>query len=85
MTHCDRCGKESGNLFCGHCRAELMKRHSLIPLLFYDLDRKGYRVGCSVIECPSNEHGVCLTVFMNIKDIPLHEYDGDNCAKVVCG
>jgi len=85
MTNCDRCGKEAGNLFCGHCRAEIYKRHSLIPVLFYDKEKKGYRAGCSCIECPANEHGICITVMKSIDQITFHEYDGDNCIKQVCG
>ena len=85
MTKCDKCGKEAGNLFCGHCRAEILKRHSLVPLLFYDLEKRGYRAGCSCIECPANEHGICITVMQSLDQITFHEYDGDNCIKQVCG
>lgn len=85
MSRCDKCGKEVGNLFCGHYRADLHKRHSLVPLVFYDKEKKGYRAGCSCIECPANENGVCITVFTNIESITFHAYDGDNCVKVVCG
>jgi len=85
MTRCDRCGKESGNLFCGKCRAEILKRHNLIPLLFYDKEQGGYRAGCSVLDCPANENGVCISVNAKIEDISFHEYDGDNCIRQVCG
>jgi len=85
MSICDKCGKESGNLFCGKCRAEIHKRHTPIPLLFYDTGKKGYRAGCSVRECPANENGVCISVHENIDLITFHEYDGDNCVRVVCG
>ena len=85
MTKCDKCGKGSGNLFCGHCRAEIMKRHNLVPLLYWDKEKRGYRAGCSVLECPANENGVCITVMKSIDQITFHEYDGDNCIKQVCG
>ena len=85
MTECDKCGKEVGNLFCGHCRAEIHKRHTLLPLLFYDKDKKGYRAGCTCIECPANENGVCITIHMHIDEVCFHDYDGDNCVKILCG
>lgn len=85
MTKCDKCGNEAGNLFCGKCRDEIHKRHNLIPLLFYDKEKRGYRAGCSVSGCPNNENGVCIAVNMNINQIYFHEYDGDNCVRQVCG
>lgn len=85
MTKCDKCGVESGNLFCGKCRAEIVSRHNLVPVLFYDKARKGYRAGCSVIECPSNENGICMALHASIHQIYLHEYDGDNCVRQECG
>jgi hypothetical protein len=85
MSKCDKCGKEAGNLFCGHCRSEITKRHSLVPLLFYDKDKKGYRAGCSCISCPANENGICISVSLTISQISFHEYDGDNCIKQECG
>jgi hypothetical protein len=85
MSLCDKCGKEAGNLFCGFCRAEILKRHNLVPLLYYDKDKKGYRAGCSCYECPANEQGICITVAFNLDQLSLHEYDGVNCIKQVCG
>jgi hypothetical protein len=85
MTRCDKCGKEAGNLFCGHCKAEIHKRHTLVPVLFYDKEKNGYRAGCSCIECPANENGVCITVHKYIDDVNFHSYDGDNCVKELCG
>jgi len=82
---CCRCGEESGNLFCGKCRAEINNRHNLIPLLFWDKGKEGYRAGCSVIGCPNNENGICISVMKNIDLISFHEYDGDNCVRQVCG
>jgi len=82
---CCRCGVESGNLFCGKCRAEIKNRHDLIPLLFWDKAKKGYRAGCSVIECPANENGICISVIKNIHLISFHGYDGDNCVRQACG
>jgi len=85
MSKCDKCGEEVGNLFCGHCRATILLRHNLVPLLYYDKLSKGYRAGCSCIECPNNENRVCVAVNMSIDLITFHEYDGDNCVRQVCG
>ena len=85
MTECNKCGRESGNLYCGKCKTEITNRHTLIPLLFWDKGKNGYRVGCSVIGCPANENGICIIIHLNIDDISFHEYDGDNCVRVVCG
>ena len=85
VSKCDKCGIESGNLFCGKCRAEILSRHNLVPVLFYDKTQLGYRAGCSVIECPANENGICITVMKGISQITFHDYDGDNCIKQVCG
>ena len=82
---CTRCGQEVGNLFCGKCRSEITKRHNLVPILFWDKEKEGYRAGCSVIGCPANENGVCISVIKSISQISFHEYDGDNCIKQVCG
>ncbi|VVB51811.1 Uncharacterised protein [uncultured archaeon] len=87
MTKCDSCNAEAGPLLCGKCRAKLKHTHNLIPVLFYDRERKGYRAGCTVAECPWNENGVCVTVTLNLaflKNI-LHEFDGDNIVKQACG
>jgi hypothetical protein len=36
MSSCDRCGKESGKLYCGRCRAIIQKeRGALIPVLYW--------------------------------------------------
>ena len=85
MTKCDKCGKEAGNLFCGHCREEIHNKHNLIPLLYWDKLAEGYRAGCSVVGCPANENGVCISVHKNLQSLTFHEYDGDNCIKQVCG
>ena len=83
---CAKCGKESGNLYCGKCRAEIRKSHTLIPVLFYDKERKGFRAGCSVVDCPCNENGVCSsTLSLDTVKFVMHEYDGDNCVKLPCG
>jgi len=68
-------------------REEIRKElGQLIPVLFYDPALKMYRAGCSVLECPCNESGICssrisLDTFKEVS----HEYDGDNCVKMVCG
>jgi len=94
MSTCDRCGKEVGNLFCGKCRDEIIAEsraadpRDLIPVLYYDLKRKGYVVGCSVLQCPCNAgNGYCSSLLLSIDTVKniLHEYDGDNIAKMNCG
>lgn len=84
---CSKCGKEVGNLFCGHCRKELQSENNLlIPVLYYDPQTKLYRPACSVLECPCNDRGVCSSRISLDTFITLcHEYDGDNCIKQVCG
>jgi hypothetical protein len=84
---CSRCDIEVGNLFCGKCRAEIRKKQGqLISVLYFDPNSKLYRAGCSVLECPCNENGICssritLDTFKHL----AHEYDGDNCVRMVCG
>ena len=94
MTKCDRCGQESGNLFCGKCRATVKneaysKAHKetneLLPLIYWDKIDKVYRFGCTVRECPANIEGICCTPAMSFDLMDLHEFDGDNCVKQVCG
>lgn len=69
MTKCDGCGQESGNLYCGKCRMKMLKRHDLIPVLYYDKNKKGYRAGCTVLDCPANENGVCIVVHATLFSI----------------
>lgn len=94
MSRCDRCGKEVGNLFCGHCREEIMAEaherdsRELVPVLYWDRKRKGYVAGCSVLQCPCNAgNGYCSSLILTadtLKNI-LHEYDGDNIVFLPCG
>ncbi len=95
MTKCDRCGREAGNLFCGHCRAELEQEVSkvsksldtLVPVLYWDTKAKLYRAGCTVLKCPCNANGVCKTghLFLALMKNILHEFDGDNIIQQACG
>jgi hypothetical protein len=84
---CSRCDKEVGNLFCGRCREEIKKTTGqLIPVLYFDTALKLYRAGCSVLECPCNDHGVCSSrISLDTFIAESHDYDGDNCVKMVCG
>ncbi|MFA5307116.1 MAG: hypothetical protein WC365_06745, partial [Candidatus Babeliales bacterium] len=84
---CDKCGNESGELYCGKCRKQIKQSHNLIPILFYDKSKKGYRAGCTVTECPYNENGACVTVILFISMLKniLHEFDGDNIVQQWCG
>jgi len=70
MTKCDKCGKESGDLLCGHCRAEIKgtaekkfkdEKSGLIPLLFWDPVTESYTIGCQCLECSFNAEGYCIT------------------------
>ena len=94
MVICSRCGKEVGNLFCGHCREEVIGKlpaissENLVPLLFWDKEKQMYVFGCSVKECPCNREGRFCSSW--IPDLVLamfimHEYDGDNICKQNCG
>lgn len=87
MTKCDNCKKEVGPLLCGKCRAEIKKTHNLIPVLFYDKEKRGYRAGCTVLQCPYNENGVCITLTLFLEHLKtiLHEFDGDNIVQQWCG
>jgi|WetSurMetagenome_2_1015567.scaffolds.fasta_scaffold73509_5 hypothetical protein len=94
MTRCDRCGKESGNLYCGKCREEIKRKtcntksleSDLIPVLYYDKKLKLYAPACSVIECPCNSRGFCSSkITLDTFIMICHDYDGDNCVKQVCG
>ncbi|RLD10438.1 MAG: hypothetical protein DRI44_06085 [Chlamydiae bacterium] len=89
MTKCDKCGKEVGPLFCGHCRAEIKKIKfnpgKLIPLLYYDTENKRYVVGCTCVECPWNRDGKCITTHEKLPVHLFHEFDGDNIIHQVCG
>jgi len=81
------CGKEVGPLYCAKCRAKLKRSHDLIPVLFYDKQKKGYRAGCTCVECPLNENGVCRQVYPTLESLikVLHEFDGDNIVHQMCG
>jgi hypothetical protein len=87
MTNCDRCGKESGKLYCGRCRAIVQKeRGVLIPVLYFDPETGLYVCGCTVTECPCNNLGTCSgKISLDTFKAMCHEFDGDNCIKQVCG
>jgi hypothetical protein len=87
MTKCEGCKQEVGDLLCGKCRAKLKRTHELVPILFYDKGKKGYRAGCTVVDCPWNENGVCITLHIDLDSIKrlFHEFDGDNIVQQACG
>lgn len=94
MTKCDRCGKEVGKLFCAKCRGEIegitkfvvpANTKKLIPLLFWDPEKKHYIFGCTVKGCPCNRNGLCGTRHLTLPKNVLHEFDGDNIIQQVCG
>jgi len=87
MTNCDRCGKESGKLYCGRCRAIIQKeRGALIPVLYFDPVTGFYVAACTVTECPCNNLGTCTSkITLETFKAICHEFDGDNCIKQVCG
>lgn len=92
MGKCDRCGIET-QLYCGKCREEIKRKEApgipsdnLVTLLVYDSERKLYRYGCSVKECPCNlQNGWCSKATPFLDKNMLHEYDGDNAVKQWCG
>ena len=87
MTNCDRCGEESGKLYCGRCRAKVQREKGVaIPVLYYDTESGMYLCGCTVSECPCNNLGTCCTkITLDTFKMMCHEFDGDNCIKQVCG
>jgi len=93
MTKCDGCGKEVGKLYCGHCRAKIEKKtkvecKSLIPLIYWDNIAKGYRFGCTCLQCPCNHNGICGVLNkepLETLSLRFHEFDGDNIIRQVCG
>lgn len=95
MTECDGCGKEAGNLYCGHCREKLSGKfkkerakyesRELISLIFWDKKNGTYRIGCQCFGCPANIDGICQIPYQNIEDITFHNFDGDNIVRTLCG
>jgi hypothetical protein len=91
MTKCDKRNKEVGNLYCAKCRAKIEGRDAhihfegLIPLLYYDPEKKRYLLGCTVKGCPCNHNGICKTEHLHLPKNLLHEFDGDNIIQQVCG
>lgn len=98
MTRCDGCREEVGNLFCGKCREKIELKvkisdenlEKLIPLLFWDPEKKAYRFGCTCLGCPCNAGGICgAETHDSLETLfernAIHEFDGDNIIKQVCG
>jgi len=96
MTKCDGCGNEVGKLYCGHCREIVEKKYEkfkpspkkLVALLLWDVEKKAYRMGCQCILCPCNQNGVCGVVnkeTLEMLMLRMHEFDGDNIIRQVCG
>ena len=86
MSKCEKCGVVT-EIYCSRCRMELQEKHrDFIPLLYWDRKKKLYRFGCTVIECPCNNGmGICGSPHTRIPKQLLHEFDGDNIIKQVCG
>ena len=88
---CSKCGKEVGELFCGKCRAEIQRVNaslnlgSMIPLLYYDRNKKVYVFGCTVALCPYNRNGLCASLAIKLPINQFHEFDGDNIIQRGCG
>jgi len=91
MTKCDECGKEVGKLYCAKCRAKKagmdpqIHFKGLIPLLYWDPVKKRYLFGCTVALCPNNRDGFCVSEHFKLPIEFLHEFDGDNIIKQMCG
>ena len=92
LTKCDKCGKESGELYCGHCREEIINSipernpDDLIPLLFWNPKSKTYVYYCQCVGCPYNQKGFCAIEEFNFDFFKkwLHPFDGDNIIKHFC-
>jgi hypothetical protein len=88
---CAECGQEVGKLFCAKCRARKEKVNadlnfgSLIPLLFWDRNKKLYVFGCTVALCPYNRNGLCASLSVKLPVQQFHEFDGDNIIQRGCG
>lgn len=86
---CKRCGTLV-DVLCSKCRDEIRgvkweKPKGLIPLLYYDTENRVYVFACTVRSCPCNRDGLCTTTFTHLPVHLLHEFDGDNIIKQVCG
>jgi hypothetical protein len=69
-------------------KAGATEKKKLIPLLYWDPEKDAYRFGCTCLKCPCNLGGVCGSVNQPpLKDwfFLMHEFDGDNIIKQVCG
>lgn len=87
MQNCNKCGIET-ELYCSKCRIEISSKYkNLIPLLFWDKENKVYHFGCNVISCPCNNGlGICGIKHIKLPNyLFLHEFDGDNIIKQICG
>jgi len=88
---CSKCGKEVEELYCGKCRAKIegidpqIRFEGLIPLLYYDSEKKRYLFGCTVKKCPCDRNGICVTEHFSLKFASFHEFDGDNIVTQRCG
>lgn len=88
---CGKCQKEVGKLFCAKCRAKIEGKDphihfkGLIPLLYYDSEKKRYLFGCTVAGCPNNRKGICVSEHFSLPLGFFHEFDGDNIIKQMCG
>lgn len=86
MQKCNKCGIET-ELYCSKCRIEVDSKYKrLIPLLFWDKEEKVYHFACTVNSCPCNNGlGVCGAKHIKLPLNMIHEFDGDNIIKQVCG
>jgi len=44
-----------------------------------------YRFKCKYYDCPCNEKGLCLTIYITFPCKLLHKFDGKNYVKCLCG
>ncbi len=99
MSRCERCGIDF-QAYCAKCRDEIRRKEmpsvpseEVFAVVAYDPKQKLYRYGCNVAECPCNlQNGWCSKAtpvidkeFTQLMLNRLHEYDGDNCVKQMCG
>lgn len=46
---------------------------------------KYYRFYCKYYDCPCNQKGICKTKYTDLPIDLLHEWDGKNIIKCLCG
>ena len=48
-------------------------------------NKEGYKFICKYYKCPNNQNGLCKTLYKTLPIDLLHEFDGKNIIKCLCG